>query len=102
MPPVRLDLDKQLTTFAGEPMKQQGVEEPLTFRDVLVNSLLAELPEEHLKGTEKLRRFLLARKVYGGTAETEFDKKEVETMSQMVSQVYPILAAGQVCEVLDA
>jgi len=79
--------------------------------NVLLNSRLEEIicpqcraqikkPEE-LEGEEKLRRFMLATKIYDSKDPVDIGTKDIELLKGLIAKSYPELTSGQAWLILD-
>lgn len=99
---MRIDVTQVLKTFQGVPMKDQnekGEAVDATARMAIVNALL--YPTQTEKGTDKLTKFELARKVHS-TDVVDFSTEDVALIKERVLDVFPTLVAGQVVRILES
>lgn len=79
--------------------------------NVLLNSRLEEIicpqcntklkKSEELTGEEKLKRFMLATKIYDSKDHIEIGTKDIELLKDLIAKSYPELTSGQAWIVLD-
>jgi hypothetical protein len=99
---MKLNVMQVLKTLSGQTMKdqdEQGQAMDATLRMAICNALLAPTQREE-KGTEKLRKYELARKVF--TEDTpELAAEDVALMKERILAVFPPLIAGQTVRMLE-
>lgn len=83
-------------------MKYQGIDrhvqditgkayEGLTIKDLMVKALCAAYKgEEHLEGPEKLKRGVLAQKIYTSDTEVELTAEEVALIKQLIGKGFVV------------
>jgi len=59
-----------------------------------------KVPEE-ITGEEKLKRFLLATKIYAGDGSVEIGTKDIELIKDLIAKSYLPLICGQAWQILD-
>lgn len=96
---MKKNLDKKITTLKGEDVPVNG--EPSTVRQVVVDSLLAQMPNENPAANEKVDRYKLAVRLNDG-GEQELSPEEIVLIKKLVGKNYGPLVVGQVFALLDA
>ena len=102
---MKIDFDKQLVNFEGEPLKNEQ-EKPVTLRSICANALLANevdssgRPKE-VSGEDKLKRYNLANKIHGSTAPVEIKSEDIVEIKRMLAANYSTLIVGQVFKILE-
>lgn len=95
---MHIDVDIELKTLDGGPVVDASG--PVTVRSVAVNALLANYPDEHPTGEEKLRRYQIARAVHAG-GKVELRVEDVALIKLLVGKAYSPLVVGPVFEALE-
>ena len=84
---------------------EDGAVETLRLGDVCVNALMATLQDDNADGTQKLKRFCLARKIKGRIDEdyqsVHINSKNKTMILDMVGQVYSTMIYGRLHEALE-
>ena len=81
-------------------------ESVLTVGDACVKALLATLRDDKADGTQKLKRFNLARKIQGRVADdlwavVTLNSKETTMVLDMAEKVWPTLTYARIYEILE-
>ena len=96
-----LDMDDAEIQSQGE----DGATETLRLGDVCVNALMATLQDDNADGTQKLKRFNLARKIKGRIDEdyqsVQINSKNKTMILDLVSKVYSTMIYGRLHEALE-
>ena len=96
-----LDMDDAEIQSQGE----DGAVETLRLGDVCVNSLMATLQDDNSDGTQKLKRFNLARKIKGRIDEdyqsVQINSKNKTMILDMAGKVYGTMIYGRLHEALE-
>lgn len=106
-PAAAVDFNTRLTQIDGKPFTEaDGVtpeKEPTTLRRIVVNSLLANYPDEsNLSGEIKLARFDLAKKVQESKGDLELTAAEASTIKTLMLKGLPIVVVGQAVPLIEA
>jgi len=84
---------------------EDGTTEILRIGDVCVNSLMATLQDDNSDGTQKLKRFNLARKIKGRIDEdyqaVQINSKNKTMILDMAGKVYGTMIYGRLHEALE-
>jgi len=103
---MKIDFTKVLLDLEEKPILEPEVKEgkvsgsrPLTLKSVCLNSLMGQFEDEKgLSGEEKIKRFLLAKKINEGGEELK--SEEIAEIKKLVSKAYATLIVGRVFEIL--
>ncbi len=96
---MKLDLSANLKSFDGKVLDAPDGK-PATLKSVLIEALMAVFNDEQtLSGEEKLKRYLLAERVYKG--ESDFAHNEIALMKVLVGKAYSAIIVGQVWKMLE-
>lgn len=88
-----------LKTFDGEEMKGNGGK-TATGVSAVVDGLLAD--DRQLSGTDKLKRFSLAEKIYkAGDSEVELNTEELNLIKEAVGTVFSAIVVGQIFRIIE-
>ena len=84
---------------------EDGTLEILRLGDVCVNALMATLQDDNADGTQKLKRFNLARKIKGRIDEdyqaVQINSKNKTMILDMAGKVYSTMIYGRLHEALE-
>jgi len=84
---------------------EDGTVETLRLGDVCVNALMATLQDDNADGTQKLKRFNLARKIKGRIDEDyqaiQINSKNKTMILDMAGKVYGTMIYGRLHEALE-
>lgn len=98
---MKIDWAQKLYNFDGKEIKR-GEDESWTLGKVAIESLLADSQEErHLSGEEKVKRYLLSKKIFCNPG-TEFTVEEIAKVKEQVGKKFPTVIAGQIPALLDS
>jgi len=95
---LKIDFSVALKNLEGKPLKDKGKD--LTLKDVSTNAVLGNY-DEKIDGEEKLKRFLLATKIYESNGELELTIDEVKMIKDLIAKGYSILVTGRALQILD-
>jgi flagellar basal body rod protein FlgG len=96
-----IDVSKILVQLNGQPLMDndgQGNTVPATVKNALVNAVLS--PEQNEKGTQKVQKYELAKKLFSAEKDVEVTAEEVVLMKRRVEELYSPLVVGQLAEML--
>lgn len=104
-----IDFNEVLLDMDGDPIKQRnedGEPSDLTLGDACVRSLLVTLQNDKADGTQKLKRFNLARKIKGKGTDDEYasvrlNSKEKKMILDQAEEAYTTLIYARVYEALE-
>ena len=96
---MKIDFNVALKNLKGETLKDK--EKDLTLKDVSANALLGNYQDEKIDGEEKLKRFLLATKIYETNGELELNIDEIKMTKDLIAKGYSTLVTGRALEILD-
>lgn len=95
---MKIDFNVGLKNLKGEALKDTGKD--LTLKDVSANALLGNYKEE-IDGNEKLKRFLLATKIYEASGEIELENDDVKLVKDMIAKGYSTVVTARAWQILD-
>jgi len=100
---MKLKTEVVLTNLSGEALKDtntKGEAVDATLEMCLINALLAPMGQGKTEaGTEKLKKFNLAKKI-NDNKEVDLSADDIVLLKNRVGEVYPPLIVGQVYELL--
>jgi len=97
---MKINFSKVMLDLEQKPLKEG--DRDLTLGPICSNALLMPFPDEtDLEGTEKVKRFRLAEKLYQG-GEVDVSPEEIVLIKKLASKAYAPLLVGRIYEVLDA
>jgi hypothetical protein len=95
--------DVQVLHFDGKPwMKDKEGKEPLTVAEAIVEALGSAYEDERLGLEEKLKRTILAERIFrAGSTPTEISPENLVMIRALVAKRWPTFITGSVCRALD-
>ena len=96
---LKIDFNVVLKNLEGKPLTDK--EKDLTLKDVSANAILGNYQNENIDGEEKLKRFILAMKIYEANGELELTVDEVKMTKDMIARGYSTLVTGRALQILD-
>ena len=96
---IKINFNESLKDLKGEILKDK--EKDLTLKDVSANALLGNYQDEKIDGEEKLKRFLLATKIYESKDELELTIDEIKMTKDLIARGYSTLVTGRALQILD-
>jgi len=96
-----IKVDTPLKNMEGAVMKDMidGEAVDATLRMAMVNAILS--PVEKESGTEKVKKYELAKKIHNATDEVELSAEETTLIKGRVGEVFPVIIVGQVFDLLE-
>ena len=95
---MKINFNVGLKNLEGKALKDK--EKVLTLKDVSTNALLGNYKEE-IDGSEKLKRFLLATKIYESNGEIELENDDVKLVTDLIAKGYSVLVTARALQILD-
>ncbi len=96
---MKINTQSVMKNFDGSEIKDR--DKPVTLRSVCVNALtVPEAPGAAVSGEEKLKRYMLAQRIYGED-EVDLTAEQVTLIKTLVSVSYGAIVSGQVWLLLD-
>ena len=97
---MKINTERVLKTIDGKNLKKEDNID-VSVGDAIVNSLLANFPDEHnLSGEEKVKRYALAIKVHQN-ADPDLSVDDLSLIKKLVGKMYSALIVGQMWEILE-
>ncbi len=99
---MKININQVLTQLNGQPIKdtdESGKAVDATVRNALVNAVL--LPEQNEKGTQKVLKYELAKKIYQAKEDVEVTAEEVVMLKRVVGEAFAPLIVGQLMELFN-
>lgn len=100
---MKIETEVVLKNLDGEELKDasvKGESTNVTLKICLINALLSPLGQGKTEaGTEKLKKFNLAKKI-NDNKEVDLSADDIVLLKNRVGEVYPPLIVGQVYELL--
>lgn len=95
---MQLDLDRVICDFHNVPIKMG--DKPLTLKEAIITALLS--PDNEISGSEKLKRFWLAKRIFDTTATcVVLGIEEVAVIQQLCGRLYSPLIFGRIVQELE-
>ncbi len=96
---MKVNFDKQLVSLDGEViLDTKG--NPAVLRGVAIDALLAVFgDEQNLAGEEKLKRYIVAEKVY--KHEDDLTVEELALLKKLIGKAYNPLIVGQAWKIIE-
>ena len=95
-----IQLDQHLTGMRGETLRDESGN-PILLRWTLEECLIASYGNEDIDGKEKMKRFLLCRRIVDAKDETELKAEEIAKLKELIAKRFPTLLVGIVWNILD-
>lgn len=107
---MKIKINGLMNNVFGEPLKSQRKKpqskkeieekkppefEVLLLKDVIVNSLLGEFPDEKLTGEQKLERYKLAMLIQDAKVEVDLNSKDMVLVKDLIGKSWSPLISGQ-------
>lgn len=83
----------------GKLIKDEAGKE-ISLKDICINALLLELPEQRLDGREKYKRYRLAMKIEDSD-EIDLPAEDIVLIKDCIAKVYTPLIMGRTWDMLD-
>jgi len=96
---MKINFNMGLKNLKGETLKDKGKD--LTLKDVSTNALLGNYQDEKIDGEEKLKRFLLATRIYESRGEIELENDDVKLVKDMIAKGYSTIVTARAWQILD-
>jgi len=96
---LKINFNMGLKNLEGKNLKDKGKD--LTLKDVSANALLGNYQNENIDGEEKLKRFLLAMKIYEAKGELELSVDEIKMTKDLIAKGYSTIVTGRALQILD-
>lgn len=84
----------------GEAIKTKQ-DSDLVMSEVCCNALLAEIQGEQATGEEKLKKFLLAKRIHVATDQIDVTVEEAALLKRLIGKLYGALVSGQAWQILE-
>jgi len=100
---MRIDVTRPLKNFNGQVLAERdasGVERPITLRDLCCAALTNATPGETLQGTEKMRRFTLAQRIYTDDV-AELLADDIVLLKKIIDTLYNVVIVGAAWTALE-
>lgn len=100
---MRIDVTRPLKNFNGQVLAERdaaGAERPITLRDLCCTALTNTAPSEVLQGTEKMRRFALAQRIYTDDV-AELLADDIVLLKKIIDSLYSVVIVGAAWTALE-
>ena len=102
---MKIKLEQNLKNLDNVDLKQnvEGVEKPITLKDICINALMLQLEGDAHEGSSKASRYALGVKLYNLKEEAELTVEEISEIKKRVGKVpqYGPLIVGQCFNMLE-
>ena len=104
---MKIKLDEAMKSFDGTPVNKVAAngapEGLLIMRELLVDILLRNhQSEQNLSGSDKVKRFELARTIHHAESEYEFSHDDISIVKQaMLDKNFPVMVVGTLTEMFN-
>ena len=93
---MKINFNQPIHNIQGKDIKD------LTLKSISVEALLATFSDEQsLSGEEKVKRYLLATRIYADSEGLDLTVEEIAKIKQLIGKGYGPLIVGQTWEMLD-
>ena len=99
-----INFNTALKNLRGEELKDitDGKEKPITLKTVCVEALLTAYPKEEISGTEKMKRYRIAKKIDDSNGEElKITLDELKVVKDLVGTRFSPLIVGAAYSILD-
>lgn len=102
-PAPAADFSIALTQLSGEPFRDaSGTVQETTLGTVAEVALLASYPDEaNLSGEEKVRRYMLAKRIRSAKGDLALTAEEIALVKKLIARAFNPLITGQAWALLD-
>lgn len=94
-----VDFSKEILSLDGTAIKDGAKD--LTLCNVATTALLAPERGEELSGNEKMKRFLLAERIYQADGEVKVSAEEVVLLKTLIAKHFSALIVGRSYRLLE-
>lgn len=94
-----MNFDQPLKKLSGDELKDSDGK-TLTLKWACTEALLGHYPKEDIDGTEKMARFILAKRISEG-GDIELKAEEITKLKKLVALNFAPLIVGQVWQMID-
>jgi len=99
---MKVNFNQIITDLDEKPIIDSVTSEMVILKKVCINALLGNVPNEEVKGTEKLSRFTLAKKINdAGDYEVEITVEEVAKIKELIAKFFTTLIVGKCYSMLE-
>ena len=103
---MKIDFTQTLKMIDGTAMKDQnanGEAIDATAKLAIVNALLSPAPQgEHDSGVDKIKKYELAKMIYGDEGESDVTAEDITLIKKCVEKAFPSpMIVGQIVEILE-
>ena len=95
---MKINFNVGLKNLAGKTLKDG--DKNVTLKNVSINALLGNY-DEKIDGNEKLKRFLLATKIYEVKDELELENDDVNLIRDLIAKGYSTVVTARAWQILD-
>jgi hypothetical protein len=100
---MRINVVQPLSNYNGQILverDQEGKEKAILLRDLCCVALTANIPNETLVGTEKLKRFVLAQNIFKNDI-VELTADDIVLVKKLIDSIYNIVLVGAAWSALE-
>lgn len=99
---MKVNFDYVFRQISGEEIPNPNkTSEHFTLRLAAVNALVAANPKEQISGDEKVKRYLLATRIFSGDDELELTAEEAALVKKVIGDGFGAVIVGQAWGLLD-
>ena len=97
-----IDFSKQILSLDGKPVKFGENDKQATLGKVCIEALsLNHHDEQNLSGEEKMKRYLLARRIYAAAPDIELKSEEIAELKKLTAKILGPIHLGPVWQYLE-
>ena len=97
---MEINFDSPITNLKGITLEGED-KENVILKNICVNALMTEIPNNNDTGEIKLKRFNLAQKIYVG-GKIEVTAEEVALLKERIGLCFSTLIVGRAWELLES
>ncbi len=101
-PAKALDFNVTIKTIEGKDFTDaEGKAVPMMLKTLVVNSLLANDQQASLSGEEKVKRYILAQRIYASPKDPDLTVDDLKLIKDMIGKYQPTALAAPAILMLD-
>lgn len=97
---MKLLIETVIKDYEGADLIEPEKEKPLTYREVIINSLNAQIGNEQIPAELKNRIYQVTKKIYAGK-EPDFTPAQLQLIKERVGKAYSPLVYGRLLDFID-
>ena len=100
---MKIDFTTPIQTLDGKPILNNPGNQPATLKTITTDALLASFEDEkNITGEEKLKRYLLATRIYANPQNIDLTVEETALIKKLIGKGFGPLIVGQAYEIIES